>query len=138
MNENVTHVSLGLHPTTMAFCFSNKPFHDRFIRPEYPLKPLKNPDIPLLESYGKDPGAEFWNQFPSAPIPQHISTPIDVSALKALFKQVHNIYFFPYKKKSIKSLFYHFKQILLLGILNTFSPTFTNRQVHAPRFTPHS
>ena len=100
MNENVTHVSLGLHPTTMAFCFSNKPFHDRFIRPEYPLKPLKNPDIPLLESYGKDPGAEFWNQFPSAPIPQHISTPIDVSALKALFKQVHNIYIFPYKKRA--------------------------------------
>ena len=34
---------------------------------------IKNPEVPILQSYDKNPGSEFWSSFPFASIPKKIS-----------------------------------------------------------------
>ena len=34
-----------------------------------PLKPPKNPEIPVLDDYRTSPPTEFWDIFPSCPLP---------------------------------------------------------------------
>lgn len=50
-------------------------------------KTLKNTEIPILEDYSKDPGPEFWENFPFTPLPKENSlhTPILVDEFEKEF-----------------------------------------------------
>jgi len=50
-------------------------------------KPRKNPDIPILEDYSKDPGPRFWSKFPFRPLPTSPSSCLDADALEDLLLQ---------------------------------------------------
>lgn len=88
MNHNVTHRMLGLFKDSMSSWFTNQPFNKNIKPLLYPLKPIKNLEIPLLQRYDIDPGPEFWSIFPSSPIPSQISTPINIEGLRTLLQQV--------------------------------------------------
>ncbi len=46
----------------------------------------KFPEIPTLSSYGLGATKEFWDSFPSNPLPSKPETRIDVNALKAIIE----------------------------------------------------
>ena len=50
-------------------------------------KPLKNVEIPILDSYAMDPGPEFWEKIPFTPLPKpgSLHTPIDVAKFEELY-----------------------------------------------------
>jgi hypothetical protein len=43
---------------------------------------MKNPEIKILNDYSKVPPAEFWSTFPNSPIPEEVSTGINVDRLE--------------------------------------------------------
>ncbi len=45
----------------------------------------KFPEIPTLSPYGLGATKEFWDNFPSNPLPPKPETRIDVEALKTIF-----------------------------------------------------
>ncbi len=42
------------------------------------------PNIPILPDYHFNPSPDFWSSFPSRPLPQHISTPVNQSLFASL------------------------------------------------------
>ncbi len=46
----------------------------------------KFPEIPILSSYGAGATKNFWDRFPSNPLPTKPETRIDIEALRAIFK----------------------------------------------------
>ena len=55
-----------------------------------PLKPLKNPEIPILPSYKEAPEASFWEKFPSCPLPDYSErlTEVDVDTFNMYYAEV--------------------------------------------------
>ena len=55
-----------------------------------PLKPLKNPEIPILSSYKEAPDESFWKKFPSCPLPDYSQrlTEVDVEAFNVYYAEV--------------------------------------------------
>lgn len=51
--------------------------------PRKPAKPKSFPDIPVLEDYSAVAPKDFWDRFPSSPLPTEPSTPIDADKLEA-------------------------------------------------------
>ncbi len=51
---------------------------------EVGLKPLKFPDIPVLERYDEEADDDFWREFPFNPLPYGPSTQIRVNRLELL------------------------------------------------------
>jgi len=49
---------------------------------DLPVIKRKNPEIPVLESYEKDPGMDFWNIFPKRELPKSAETNVIGSVLK--------------------------------------------------------
>jgi hypothetical protein len=48
---------------------------------------IKCPEIPILESYDKDPGKKFWASFPKREFPNKVHTDINVSNLAKLLQE---------------------------------------------------
>jgi hypothetical protein len=48
---------------------------------------IKCPEIPILESYDKDPGDKFWASFPKREFPNKVHTDINVSNLAKLLQE---------------------------------------------------
>ncbi len=82
--QSVTSARLGLPRQNVDKWFCDKDFTEVISRPTFKPKPLENLEIPLLKSYNSDPGREFWDIFPSNPLPAatDLNTPIDISALQ--------------------------------------------------------
>ncbi len=51
---------------------------------------LKCPEIPILENYSKDPGAGFWQAFPSMALPTKPQTKVNVLELELMVNQVNS------------------------------------------------
>ena len=47
------------------------------------MKPLKN-NLKILSSYDKDPGKEYWANFPHNPLPEKVYTPINLKNFESL------------------------------------------------------
>jgi hypothetical protein len=70
---------------------------DKQSTPFFPSAPvpsapkLKCPDLPVLQSYSFPPDPAFWDIFPSRPLPECPTTPINIQGLKNLVTEVEQI-----------------------------------------------
>ena len=66
---NVTGQIIGLPPSFIQTYKMAGDFTLPVQAPSYNHKPLKNPEVPELDSYHNNPGEEFWKLFPFVPLP---------------------------------------------------------------------
>ena len=88
MPDYVSHRLLGLCKNTMTDLFTNAGIGKTYAQPEKIVKPLQNPNIPLLDNYKLDPGDSFWDVFPKCPIPSKISCPLDLTKFTEISQSV--------------------------------------------------
>ena len=67
---DVTAATFGLPPNHFAKWMEDSAPTQIPSSPKAHLKPRQNPEIPLLQNYREAPGQEFWNIFPSCPLPE--------------------------------------------------------------------
>ena len=65
---NVTGQIVGLPPSFIQTYKMAGDFTLPVQAPSYNHKPLKNPEVPELDSYLNNPGEEFWKLFPFVPL----------------------------------------------------------------------
>ena len=85
----VTAATLGLPENNLASWMDES---QAKVPPPPPptTKPLKNPEVPILSDYKTVPGPDFWQHFPSCPLPDD-STPlteVNVDEFRTLFHKV--------------------------------------------------
>lgn len=80
----VSFQHLGLPGDVMEKWINKTTYMPKIPRISSQPKPLKHIDIPILSDYSKDPPQDFWDIFPSNPLPSPTSpnTPIHVGKLE--------------------------------------------------------
>ena len=67
-----------------------------------PLKPLKNPDIPVLTNYDCKPDQTFWAKFPFRPLSSSPSTGISWQRLKQMIQSRKNLFTLPQYLRALR------------------------------------
>lgn len=86
----VTHETLGFTKDSITYCFSNKPYLVNIKKLKAVKKPLLHTNIPILDNYKTNPTSDFWDKFPSSPLPDSVHTPINVKKFEDLYNERKN------------------------------------------------
>ena len=97
---------MGLPGNVIELWHSNRKFLKTIPFPVNKTKPLKNGEVPLLESYSGNPGTQFWGKIPFNPLPSadNLHTPLDADKFEELYLKVKDSLSFTQRQSVLESV----------------------------------